>query len=145
MRPSIAEAARFQIFRDTIATSFAFECAWAAVWSEAAQQVVDVELIGRGSRTTAPAFGYDLRPNEMLLHSHPSGSVEPSDADIQCAIQIGANGHGFGICNNDGTVLYVVRQPRPPRILQHAGASSAWRRVFRLGPYELLLSRRPTP
>ena len=45
---------------------------------------------------------------EMLVHNHPSGVLEPSDADLEIAVRMHDGGIGFGIIDNDARELYVV-------------------------------------
>src|SRR5690606_11573747 len=66
-------------------------------------------------------------PGEILLHNHPSGLLEPSQADMEVAARIHENGVGFGIVDNDVTDLYVVvevpasarREPIDPDGVSH--------------------------
>jgi choline dehydrogenase-like flavoprotein len=44
----------------------------------------------------------------MLLHTHPSGVLEPSRADLSVAARLHDGGVGFGIVTNSGDDLYVV-------------------------------------
>jgi ATP-dependent DNA helicase DinG len=44
----------------------------------------------------------------MLLHNHPSGELEPSQADLSVAARLHDAGVGFGIVSNDATEVYVV-------------------------------------
>jgi ATP-dependent DNA helicase DinG len=44
----------------------------------------------------------------MLLHNHPSGSLDPSSADLHVASRLHDGGIGFGIVTNDATAIYVV-------------------------------------
>jgi ATP-dependent DNA helicase DinG len=51
--------------------------------------------------------GFAVR-GEMLVHNHPSGRLDPSDADLDVAARIPDDGIGFAIVNNTATELYVV-------------------------------------
>jgi ATP-dependent DNA helicase DinG len=51
--------------------------------------------------------GFAVR-GEMLVHNHPSGRLDPSDADLDVAARIHDDGIGFAIVNNTATELYVV-------------------------------------
>ena len=54
---------------------------------------------------------------ELLVHNHPSGWLEPSDADLQVAARLHDDGIGFAIIDNDAARLYVVVEvprARPP-------------------------------
>lgn len=51
---------------------------------------------------------------ELLVHNHPSGWLEPSDADLEVAARLHDDGIGFAIVDNDAARLYVVVEvPRP--------------------------------
>ncbi len=54
---------------------------------------------------------------QMVLHNHPSGVLEPSNADLDVAVRLHDGGIGFGIVNNDATALYVVVEV--PRAREH--------------------------
>jgi ATP-dependent DNA helicase DinG len=44
----------------------------------------------------------------MLVHNHPNGLLEPSDADNEAAAHLYGQGVGFGIIDNEARELYVV-------------------------------------
>lgn len=72
--------------------------------------IVQVRPVARGdvrSVLALPGFG---QAGEMLLHNHPSGSLEPSDADMDVAARIHEKGLGFGIIDNDASRVYVVAE-----------------------------------
>ena len=46
-----------------------------------------------------------------MIHNHPSGSLQPSDADLSVASALGNNGVGAYIVNNPVTDIYVVVEP----------------------------------
>ena len=54
-----------------------------------------------------PGFG---EAGDMLLHNHPSGLLEPSDADMDVAARVHEKGLGFGIVDNDASRVYVVAE-----------------------------------
>ncbi|MBN2091758.1 DEAD/DEAH box helicase [candidate division KSB1 bacterium] len=73
------------------------------------QRVVeDVEIFARGNETSVPAILHVAKYGDVVMHNHPSGLLEPSQADIAVATQLGNNGVGFYILNNDVTEIYVV-------------------------------------
>jgi ATP-dependent DNA helicase DinG len=73
-----------------------------------------VRPVARGTAEAVLALpGVALR-GEMALHNHPSGVLEPSQADLNVAARLYEAGIGFGIINNDASSLYVVVEvPRP--------------------------------
>lgn len=78
--------------------------------------VRSARVVARGDATSVLALPGFAEKGEMLVHNHPSGLLEPSQADLQVAARIHGNGVGFGIVDNDATELYVVVEvPRAAR------------------------------
>jgi ATP-dependent DNA helicase DinG len=50
----------------------------------------------------------------ILVHNHPSGVLEPSEADLAVAARLFEQGLGFAITDNDASELYVVLEPPEP-------------------------------
>jgi ATP-dependent DNA helicase DinG len=71
-------------------------------------QVVTARVVARGDVGRVLALPGFAARGEMLVHNHPSGLLEPSDADLDIAARVYANGIGFGIVDNDARRLYVV-------------------------------------
>ena len=70
--------------------------------------------VARGTVTAVLALPGVAQRGEMLLHNHPSGTLEPSQADLSVAARLHDGGVGFGIVDNDAATLYVVVEvPRP--------------------------------
>jgi ATP-dependent DNA helicase DinG len=65
-------------------------------------------VVSRGDVSSVLALPGFAQRGEMLVHNHPSGVLEPSDADVAIAARIHDDGIGFAIVNNDATHLYVV-------------------------------------
>ena len=53
----------------------------------------------------------EIEPGGLLVHNHPSGVLEPSEADFRVAERLFEQGLGFAITNNDADELYVVLEP----------------------------------
>ncbi|MBU1107480.1 MAG: DEAD/DEAH box helicase family protein [Candidatus Riflebacteria bacterium] len=70
-----------------------------------------LRILARGNHESAPAIIRSLRPGEVLLHNHPDGNLQPSDADIAVASLCGKSGIGFAIHNNECTEFYIVVEP----------------------------------
>ncbi len=51
----------------------------------------------------------------VLIHNHPSGYLEPSDADMNVAMSATETSQGFYIVNNDVSEVYVVVEPVKPK------------------------------
>ncbi|HXV87283.1 MAG TPA: JAB domain-containing protein, partial [Gemmatimonadales bacterium] len=70
--------------------------------------VVAVRPVARGTVAAVLALPGIAQRGEMMLHNHPSGSLDPSQADLSVAARLHDAGIGFGIVDNEATVLYVV-------------------------------------
>ena len=80
--------------------------------------IVDPRPVARGNRAAVLAAAADARPGEIMLHNHPSGPLEPSDADLRVASRLYEAGVGSGIVDNRARGLYVVVEPPPPSSLE---------------------------
>lgn len=70
--------------------------------------VVSARVVARGDVRAVLALPGFAERGEMLVHNHPSGLLEPSDADLEVAARVYANGVGFAIVDNAASELYVV-------------------------------------
>lgn len=70
-----------------------------------------LRILARGNQDSAPAIIRSLRPGDVMLHNHPNGDLQPSDADISVASLCGKSGIGFAIHNNACSEFYVVVEP----------------------------------
>src|SRR6185312_713938 len=76
--------------------------------------VQTVRVVARGGVDSVLALPGFAERGEMMLHNHPSGRLDPSDADLAVAARIHEDGIGFGIVDNTAATLYVVVEvPRP--------------------------------
>jgi ATP-dependent DNA helicase DinG len=75
---------------------------------DAEGMVASARAVARGSIDAVLALPGVAQRGEMLLHNHPSGRLEPSQADLAIASRAHDDGIGFGIVNNAATRLYVV-------------------------------------
>jgi ATP-dependent DNA helicase DinG len=48
-------------------------------------RITGVRILARGHRHAAPAIMQVPRPGEVVVHNHPSGVLQPSDADLSIA------------------------------------------------------------
>ncbi len=80
--------------------------------------VLSARVVARGDASSVLALPGFAAPGEMLLHNHPSGLLEPSDADLAIAARLHDDGIGFGIIDNAARELYVVVEV--PRESKHA-------------------------
>lgn len=67
-----------------------------------------IRPVARGTVTAVLALPGVATRGEMLVHNHPSGILEPSQADLTVAARLHDAGIGFGIVDNDGASIYVV-------------------------------------
>ena len=65
-------------------------------------------VAARGDVESVLALPGFAQPGEMLVHNHPSGVLDPSEADYEVAARIHQDGIGFGIIDNEARELYVV-------------------------------------
>ena len=84
---------------------------------DAEGRVSAVVVVARGTVDAVLALPGIASRGQMLLHNHPSGVLEPSNADLNVAARFHDAGVGFGIVDNEATRLYVVVEvPRPRRV-----------------------------
>jgi ATP-dependent DNA helicase DinG len=83
---------------------------------DAEGRVLEARAVARGTVDQVLALPGVAARGEMLLHNHPSGTLEPSMADLSVAARLHDGGVGFGIIDNSATALYVVVEvPRAAR------------------------------
>lgn len=70
--------------------------------------LASARVVARGDPTSVLALPGFAQRGEMLVHNHPSGVLEPSDADLEVAARVYDDGVGFAIVDNDAERLYVV-------------------------------------
>ncbi len=73
--------------------------------------VCELVVAARGHKSAVLAFGSQVDRGDVLVHNHPSGFLEPSDADLAVAAQAGERGAGSYIVDNDVREVYVVMEP----------------------------------
>ena len=66
---------------------------------------------GHASAVLALVRERDIPPGGVLVHNHPSGVLQPSEADLAVAARLFEQGLGFAITDNDASELYVVLEP----------------------------------
>jgi ATP-dependent DNA helicase DinG len=73
--------------------------------------VVEARAVARGHRAAVLAAVKDAHPGQIIMHNHPSGQLDPSNADLEVAARLYEAGLGFAIVDNDARELYVVLEP----------------------------------
>jgi ATP-dependent DNA helicase DinG len=77
-------------------------------------RVDSVEVKARGHGGAVNAIFADLPAGGVVIHNHPSGNLEPSDADLDLAAGYSRNGFGVYIVDNAVERLYAVVEPMRP-------------------------------
>ncbi len=90
--------------------------------------VQTARVVARGDSSSVLALPGFANRGELLVHNHPSGWLEPSDADLAVAAKLHDDGIGFAITDNDAARLYVVVEvPRAkePALLEPGDVAAA--------------------
>jgi ATP-dependent DNA helicase DinG len=74
------------------------------------EAVITVRVVARGDAESVLALPGFAQRGQLLIHNHPSGGLDPSDADLAVAVKMFENGVGFAITNNSASALYVVTE-----------------------------------
>ena len=80
--------------------------------------LVEPRAVARGNDAAVLAAARDADEGSVMIHNHPSGDLEPSDADLSVAARLYEEGIGTAIINNDADQLVVVVEPPKPRVVQ---------------------------
>ncbi|MCH8168517.1 MAG: DEAD/DEAH box helicase, partial [Proteobacteria bacterium] len=78
--------------------------------------VREPRAVARGNFAAVLVAARDADEGGVMLHNHPSGVLEPSDADMRVAAQLYEEGLGTAIIDNGAEQLYVVVEPPQPRV-----------------------------
>ena len=80
-----------------------------------ARTVEDPRAVSRGNFQAVLVAARGAPEGGVMIHNHPSGTLEPSEADMGVAAQLYDQGIGTAITDNDASKLYVVVEPPKPR------------------------------
>lgn len=80
-----------------------------------ARVVHDARAVARGNFEAVLVAARDAPEGGVMLHNHPSGGLEPSDADMRVAAHLYEQGIGTAIVDNEAERMYVVVEPPTPR------------------------------
>ncbi|RMH11853.1 MAG: helicase, partial [Gemmatimonadetes bacterium] len=83
-----------------------------------ARRVVRPRAVARGNHEAVLAAARDAPQGSVMVHNHPSGLLEPSEADLAVAVRLFQEGLGSALVDNAATRLYVVVEPPEPRIVE---------------------------
>ncbi len=78
--------------------------------------LLNPRAVARGNRTAVLAVAREAPQGSVMVHNHPSGDLEPSQADLVVAASLAEAGVGSAIVDNGATELYVVAEPPAPRV-----------------------------
>ncbi|HEX6911888.1 MAG TPA: helicase C-terminal domain-containing protein [Longimicrobium sp.] len=106
-------AAAAELIRREIARARGNEVCFIARVAEGAE-VVEPRVLARGHAGAVLALVKDPPQPGLLIHNHPSGLLEPSEADFGVAARLWELGVGFAITDNVASELYVVVEPPEP-------------------------------
>lgn len=79
--------------------------------------VAELTVGARGDRHSVPAIAGFLDRGDVLIHNHPSGRLDPSDADLAIAARVGERGVGSYVVDPEVTRVYVIAEPVRARAL----------------------------
>ena len=79
--------------------------------SQAVASLVEVEVFARGNNVSAPAILAGAESWDLAIHNHPGGDLQPSQADLAVASELGNRQVGFVIIDNEATRNYLVVKP----------------------------------
>jgi len=90
--------------------------------------VCEIEIVARGTSDAVPALGPYFEKGSVLIHNHPSGMLQPSEADVAIAAEAGTYGVGNYIVDNAVSEAFIVAEParrRSFRMLDEEGLAGA--------------------
>ena len=110
-----SEAAR--VVRDEVARAGGREVSFLAEVTRD-RVVVNPRAVARGNRSAVLAVARDAPEGGLMIHNHPSGLLEPSDADLAVAARLHDEGLGTAVVNNRADRMYVVVEPPEPKRIE---------------------------
>ena len=103
---------------------------------DAQGRVVSVVVAARGNQDAVPVQSEVAYEAHVLIHNHPSGELQPSEADIAIAAQAAQRCQGFYIVNNEVSRCYVVVEPIKPKSIQKLDLEAAAAYISAGGPLD---------
>ncbi len=118
LRPSarpltLAPASRARIKQEIDRAGGREVCFLASVDGE--RIVHDPRAVARGNFAAVLVAAKGAPQGGVMIHNHPSGGLEPSDADMRVAGHLYEQGLGTAIVDNDAERMYVVVEPPAPK------------------------------
>jgi len=74
-------------------------------------RIAELMVVARGSKSAVPALAAFLERGDVIIHNHPSGSLRPSEADVDVAAEAGSAGVGSYIVDNAVKRVHIVAEP----------------------------------
>lgn len=71
----------------------------------------EVKVVARGNDKSVAALFKLAKPYNVVIHNHPSGNLNPSDADVMVSSQFAQSSIGSLIVNNQVDDCYVLVEP----------------------------------
>jgi len=81
------------------------------------RMVHDPRAVSRGNHEAVLVAARDAAEGGVMIHNHPSGVLEPSEADLRVAAALYEQGLGTAIVDNGAERMYVVVEPPAPRVV----------------------------
>ena len=72
--------------------------------------VTKVDVVARGSDSSVAAVIHLANYGDVFIHNHPSGPVEPSEADVEVASVTARSGVGSYIIDNEVKNIYLHKK-----------------------------------
>ena len=98
--------------------------------------VISVEVAARGHKSAVPVQFEIAQRAHVLIHNHPSGGLQPSEADLAVASHAAERSQGFYIVNNDISDVYVVVEPVKPKKIVKLDLDSVAHYISAGGPLD---------
>ena len=80
--------------------------------------IVNPRAVARGNRVAVLAVAKGAPEGGVMIHNHPSGHLEPSDADLGVAARLYEDGIGTAIVTNAADRMYVMVEPPEARTIE---------------------------
>lgn len=101
--------------------------------------IQSIKTVARGNSYSVPALMPHMQRGNAVIHNHPGGKLEPSNADVRVASELGSFGVGFFIIDNRVELLYVVAEPVPPKTLERINTAELEDIIGEGGPFSKLV------
>lgn len=97
------------LMRETISQALKREVLFVCTQDEDGM-LASARPVARGNEGMVPAPELHMREGQVIVHNHPSGTLNPSDADVSVAARLAAQGIGSWIVDGSIEKLYVITE-----------------------------------